>query len=457
MGKMELKKKWSACGLRKADFWIIAAVLLVSFFSFAYSDLYVTGNRSWLYYSRPFLEFYDASYEWAGNYGANYLPSTFLLYAIWNLPLYLCGFAPSAVDEGSLPVVFWYKLLPVLFYCASAYLVYRIVKQVGCSEKSAFFCGLLFFTSPIGLFSQFIFSQYDIFTVFFVLLGIHSGIKEKKLFSALWFGIAATFKYYALLFFFPLLLLKEKRVLHIIKWGAISVLPVAVQIVPYLSSPGFRSGVFGFGMLNNAMEAPFSTYIGGINYMQVLCMFLIAWAYFVKPVDKADVWRWYLFFSCGICFALFALMTWNPQWLLMGVPFWAMSITINRNKEIHLWLDCAQAVLFYLIVSNSWYGSVDEQMMRGGIWSIWVRFEEFEQHLLDLLPVRGLIVPIVSAFFVILLIQFVFKHPRYTKPELGNDGEGSYRGIFRLRFFCGPVLYMLLCLAAIAKNGILFG
>ena len=72
MGKMELKKKWSACGLRKTDFWIIAAVVLVSFFSFAYSDLYVTGNRSWLYYSRPFLEFYDASYEWAGNYGANY-------------------------------------------------------------------------------------------------------------------------------------------------------------------------------------------------------------------------------------------------------------------------------------------------------------------------------------------------------------------------------------------------
>ena len=81
-------KLWDAEELNKLDWVISALILIFLFFTCAYGDLMLTGNRSFLMYEH-FTDFYKASYEQSHGYYANYLPSTFLAYAIWNLPLYL--------------------------------------------------------------------------------------------------------------------------------------------------------------------------------------------------------------------------------------------------------------------------------------------------------------------------------------------------------------------------------
>ncbi len=96
---------------------------------------------------------------------------TFLAYAIWNLPLYLTGHAPQAMLTNSFINNMWYKLLPVLLYYATSHLIYQIGVEAGFGEKKAKLCKFAFLVFPIGVFSQFIFSQYDIFTVFFMVLG----------------------------------------------------------------------------------------------------------------------------------------------------------------------------------------------------------------------------------------------------------------------------------------------
>lgn len=88
-------KLWDAEELNKLDWVISAVILMFLFFTCAYGDLMLTGNRSFLMYEH-FTDFYKASYEQSHGYYANYLPSTFLAYAIWNLPLYLTGHAPQA-------------------------------------------------------------------------------------------------------------------------------------------------------------------------------------------------------------------------------------------------------------------------------------------------------------------------------------------------------------------------
>ena len=81
--------------------WIISVLILAFLFvTCVHSDVKLTGNRSFLMYEH-FADFYQASYEQSGGYWANYLPSTFIAYAIWNLPLYLTGHVPEAILTNS--------------------------------------------------------------------------------------------------------------------------------------------------------------------------------------------------------------------------------------------------------------------------------------------------------------------------------------------------------------------
>ena len=184
-----------------------SAVLICFLFA---GDIRLTGNRSFLMYEH-FTDFYQASYEQSGGYWANYLPSTFIAYAVWNLPLYLSGHLPEAILTNSFINNMWYKLLPVLLYFATGHLIYKIGLEAGFGEKKSRLCKFAFLVFPVGVFSQFIFSQYDIFTVFFMILGLYFLVKGRMWQFALMFGIATTFKYQAVLYFLVFLLLKEKK------------------------------------------------------------------------------------------------------------------------------------------------------------------------------------------------------------------------------------------------------
>ncbi|HJB89259.1 MAG TPA: DUF2029 domain-containing protein, partial [Candidatus Blautia excrementigallinarum] len=192
--------------------WIISVLILAFLFvTCVHSDVKLTGNRSFLMYEH-FADFYQASYEQSGGYWANYLPSTFIAYAIWNLPLYLTGHVPEAILTNSFVNMMWYKLLPVILYFVTAQLMYLIGKEMGFGEKKSLLCKFAFLIFPMGVFSQFIFSQYDIFTVFFMVMGFWLYLRGKLWKTALMFGIAATFKYHAVLYFLALILLKEKKI-----------------------------------------------------------------------------------------------------------------------------------------------------------------------------------------------------------------------------------------------------
>ena len=126
-------KLWNGNELCKVDWIVSILILTVLFFTCVHSDVKLTGNRSFLMY-KHFSDFYQASYEQSGGYWANYLPSTFIAYAIWNLPLYLTGHAPEAILTNSFVNLMWYKLLPVIVYFIAAQLIYHTGKEMGCTS-----------------------------------------------------------------------------------------------------------------------------------------------------------------------------------------------------------------------------------------------------------------------------------------------------------------------------------
>lgn len=426
-----------SCGLRKRD-WILFTVLAVlCYVSFAQADLYVTGNRSWLYWTQGGWDFYERSFEFTDGYGANYMPSTFLMFALWVLPLKLLGL-PQPESTSWLPYTMWYKLLPTLFYIASAYLIYRICLLIGMKQKKSMICMYAFMTMPVAFYSQFIFSQYDIFTVFFMLLGIYyyfrNHSRKDYLLFCLFFGIAATFKYFALLIFFVLLLLDEKRV-PVLLWRAfLALLPLLLEIAVYWHSDAFHKSVFGFGVLTYTTQHDFQTNLGSYSFLKIVVCFLVAWPYFVHPRTRQEKIRWAFYFCCGICFGLFTFMSWHPQWLIFAAPFWVISAFMSKHMEKFLWLDAAFLLVFYALILQVFTNNLDEKVLKGGIWRSLVLepLSVSHTHMGDFLSFVDSNT-MYSAFAVFLLLFFVFKHPRHTLQDFSQNPGAQYMPLIHLR------------------------
>lgn len=142
----------------------------------------------------------------------------------------------------------------------------------GFGEKKAKLCKFAFLVFPIGVFSQFIFSQYDIFTVFFMVLGLYFYVRGGLWKFALSFGVAATFKYHALLFFLILLVLREKKIRNLIKYAVVMAVPLMIEVLPNIGNIYFKRNVLGFGVLK-FVQKPFTIgFFDGINLVAVTAL-----------------------------------------------------------------------------------------------------------------------------------------------------------------------------------------
>ena len=446
-------KLWTGDELCRLD-WILSFLILAALFvTCVHSDVKLTGNRSFLMY-KHFADFYEASYRQSGGYWANYLPSTFIAYAIWNLPLYLTGHAPEAILTNSFVNMMWYKFLPVILYFATAQLMYRIGMKLGFGEKKSLLCKFAFLVFPMGVFSQFIFSQYDIFTVFFMVLGLYLYLEGKMWQFALAFGMAATFKYHAVLYFLVLILLREKKIRNLLRYAMIMAIPLMVEILPNLGSEAFRRNVFGFGALDY-VKKPFALgFFSGINLLAAVAAFVLVWAYQKKVEEEETLASWAIFFCVAVSFAIFGFSTWNPQWILLMAPFLVLNIFINQNGNLLLMITNIFMAAMYIFCSQS---MVDERVLNGGILKYLLKDRTFAVRMWDLYRFHDQEL-LCTAMWIVLLLYVVFGHPRYHK----NKGSVISKGLvwqIRTAFVIGVAAFvvpMSVCAAGVFQGKVVF-
>lgn len=430
-------KLWNGNELCKVDWIVSILILTVLFFTCVHSDVKLTGNRSFLMY-KHFSDFYQASYEQSGGYWANYLPSTFIAYAIWNLPLYLTGHAPEAILTNSFVNLMWYKLLPVIVYFITAQLIYHIGKEMGFREKKSLLCKFAFLVFPMGVFSQFIFSQYDIFTVFFMVLGLYFFLKNRMWQFALAFGMACTFKYHAALYFLTLLLLKEKKIRNLIRYAVIMAIPLMVEILPNIGSEAFRRNVFGFSALEY-VKKPFTVgFFSGINLMAAVAAFVLVWAYQKKVEEEETLASWAVFFCVAVSFSVFGFSTWNPQWVLLMAPFLVLNIFMNENGNLLLMITNIFMLAMYIFCSQS---MVDERVLNGGILKYILKDRNFAVRMWDVYRFHDQEL-LCTAMWIVLLLYVVFGHPRYHKKKGSIISRGLVWQI-RAAFLFGVAAFVL--------------
>ncbi len=445
--------------LSKMDWIVMLAVMALMFVMFVEGDIIVTGNRSFLYYKGFFEDFYKASYEQSNGFYANYLPSTFLVFALWNLPLYIIGRIPSEILSDAFLNLMWYKLLPVIIYFVTGHLVKKIANEIGFDERKARLCQFAFLACPIAVYSQFIFSQYDIFMIFFMMLGLYYYYKDSQfLFRfALFFGIAATFKYQALAYFAVLLVLREKKFRSLIAYVITAVIPLAIAILPNISSPYFYRCVLSFHALSFVDNGFTFGYISAISLVTAVGAYLFFWAYTRNITGREEFISWSLYLANGVGFCTFGFSRWNPQWFIVIVPFLILSIFMNRNGKAHLLLMNIFILALYIYTVNQWPGITDQEMLRSGIFKFLIRDNAFAVSMADIYPHSNQ-QTCATLIFIILLLFFIFNHPKYHTLRR-NEISKYMINYIRVAFLVGAFGFLIpafACLNSVADGEIIF-
>lgn len=206
--------------------WIVLlAVLAACFFTVHYTDIMITYKHSLEFlncaWEGKLSEFYlytNTYVEGLGNVGVAMYPMTvYLIFAIWNLPIWLLMKAGLLWYPDSRPCWLWCKGLLIVALVGACWLMCSILKEVGKKreeQEEALFLLLtaLLFVEPI-----FAAAQYDIICLFFILLGIRQRLRDGRLTLkvVLIFAWASTLKFFALLVFAIVVLLDEKRLWRI--------------------------------------------------------------------------------------------------------------------------------------------------------------------------------------------------------------------------------------------------
>lgn len=421
------------------DYVVISIVLVVCFFSFQQGDILHTAGSSFAILNGHLLDFYE--YNAAGGLPDAYMISTYIVFAVWNIPLRIMGLGEIPTMAFPTYALMWFKLLPVLFYIACGYLVYLIALEIGFKKNVSKACMITFYTTPIAVFSQFIFGQYDSITLFFILLGVYHYFKDNHKEFVIAFAVALTFKYFALLVFLPLLLLKVKDIWKII-FSSIGVVSLyVIETLMYIGSESYGT-VTGFSAVDYVFVTTIDTGFYSVSLVVVTVGVILAFAFFKHVNTSKELVEWSFYLCNLIMFAFFGLCPWHPQWLLLMIPFLVIGAFIHKDTKIFLILDIGLFLLEMMFAANYWTDHVDQALLRLGVWGKYIGGKIGTGLMMkDIYIIQDL--DLIGSFFVgVLLILTVFKHPQYSKNDFSDDIHETI-GWIRIRFVCGMALFLL--------------
>jgi hypothetical protein len=440
-------REWAA-GLKPLTDWDIilyGIIAVLCYFSFQHSDLLLTGSSSITLLQGHIPDFYDVKDGMVNNY----LLSTYILFALWNLPLYLLHIVTGpSMDVGF--AIFWYKALPLVFFAASALVLTKIGLTAGLSGRDSKLMTAFWASSPLLFYSQFIFGQYDIFTVFFVLLGLLYYMKKNMDLFIIFFAVSMTFKYFPLFIFAPLLLLAEKRPLYIIRAFVILAVPFAAETLPYLGSQGFMSTAMSFSVAGRIFSAGFQADPSVSASVFIIAFFFIcSLAYMKEPRDDKELFHWAVYTAMFSSCFMFAFMMWHPQWLIIATPFLAIMTFMDKKPEFFILFDMLVMVPFVAFTVIHYQANADQALLSSGI------FGSLRRDLTDpmttifmkkffVLGDASIFYSMVSAYF---LINVIFRFPggRFDAWQENFSPaavEGSWNSV-RVRFFAGVMIFIV--------------
>ncbi len=327
--------------LRWYDYAIVIAIYVVLSLLAVHGDIYHTARSSFALLEGHVADFYEYNKGVVG--GNDYDIFIYLIFALWNLPMFLSG---RTVPWGPAPayIMLYEKLLLIVFLILSAWMIYKICVMLGTKHKIAFYASFLFMTIPYMLTTAVAYGMYDILYVFFMLWGLRwfldDAKKQNVFISALLFGLSFSIKPLAVFLFLPILLYRYKNILRCALLLLISMIPVVLFKMPYMGAPSTMSSrfidyLFGTAYANGVWIIP----VFILSYA-IVCL----WAYHARYEEHNHIKTIYIGLLGMMPF--YAFISWHPQWLLLFGSLSAILVACNKNKGKLLLFDGVLSVAF---------------------------------------------------------------------------------------------------------------
>lgn len=352
--KMILKQKLDK---RDAALWsCLLGTLCIFYFCLMYPDINVTHHHSLTLLDCVFTgdigRFYSHTVEnQFGGWAAVYYITVYIVFAIWNLPIWLLCKVGVITAQGRIALL-WVKLLVFVSVLGCAFFLRQLLPAMKTKGKSA--AVFLMLSSLVVVLPAFAMAQYDSLTLLMTLWGIYFYINEENISwkTLLVFSLAISLKLFALFPFVMLVLLKEKRILHILKDLIAGIAVSAIAVLSYAGDPGYKIAVSSFNdnMLNRLIERVIPGGSGGISLFFLGAMAVYIIAYYVVPKNKSDYEKYIAWLGTLFFFSFILFVNVHPQWTIMITPFLLLMILQNeRNLKINLILETAMEISLVII------------------------------------------------------------------------------------------------------------
>ena len=346
--------KLPAFGLKRLrTHWLIyAGVCVACYLLFFHTDVMQTANHAYLLLESifsgrlPYFYLDVMAHENTLYYIANayYNIALYFVFAVFELPVFIFN-AIFSLPVNETLLFFLGKFVAAVFLFGSLYIFRLIAAELEMDEKTGDLATLAFALSPPAFFSVFIMAQYDSVGLFFTLLALLYWLRGRYTLFSFLMGIAVAFKLFPLFLLVPLILLVEKRPLHIIKHGALSLWLLELTTLLFWGRTGDSAlmsdlmivRLFG-GILPMAFDVPAFPLL-----YAALCLAAFLWNPAKERIKQIGLW---------LCLAAYGLLFlwvgWHPQWVLLLVPFLVLTTFAEKHRTPWFWIDVLLSAGFFL-------------------------------------------------------------------------------------------------------------
>jgi len=269
------------------------------------------------------------------------------------------------------------KLPYLLFDLSTAILLLWLIRN----PQAAVRAFKIWLFNPVVLYVTYVFGQFDIVAVFFIVLAFYYQQQARRNATLLALSLAILVKAFAIMimpFFLVLYLDKERglyeRAKEFLRVAVASVTPFALQFLIAVSQPVFyesanyalsgdhMNGFFGTAIYNRGKPGvPFVqgilTFIGysarlpnfspipDVIYLLPMSylIFLVGWA-FLHPKDADKLWN----ATVGVFLLIYSFSLFHPQWFLWVQPF--LIALVAREGKRFAYLYAGVVTLFFVYI-----------------------------------------------------------------------------------------------------------
>ena len=252
--------------------------------------------------------------------------------------------ADSSGEAITNPSLYWYLILlkvPILIFdFLIGFLLYKLM------GKKALFLWLF---NPLTIVLLYIFSNVDIFPLFFVLLSCLFYKKDKNLLSAIALGVGAGFKMYPLLLL-PFFLISQKDWRRMIIYLAGALGTFFLILMPFMGPAMLQSSLVS-GLSTRIFQGQMPLGFGESLYPAVIGLVVIYLLAYLKKNISMENWIVILLLT------LFSFIHFHIQWLMWGAPFVLMVWLKNEKIKPLLLVAILLAFSIPLMYNDKFMGA----------------------------------------------------------------------------------------------------